>query len=216
MTSRRISTQASSKEVLFALFGAIYPAERAEALSERLLTSFGSLSRLMKADHTLLSEQIGNEAALYLRLSLALSIRRITEVLKAGDRVNEEVLVRHFDALYRGCGQESVYILLTDGEERLLSYTLLSVGASDTSGISPRQLLEHALRAEARGAYLLHNHPGGDPTPSLSDERATQAADAALSAAGIRFFGHYIFADGAYAFIKQNGAKCATTIKEIR
>ncbi len=215
-SNRFISEENSAMRTLVSLFCAVYPQSKAEAYAEKLLRAYGSLTRILKISPELLSEQIGKEAALYLRVCVSLYLRRTTDALKPGTPVTEDALVRHFDALYRDCGQETVYLLLTDEKERLLSRKLLSVGAADTSGVSPRQILEHALREGAAGVYLVHNHPGGDLTPSLSDERATRAVSLALSAADIRFFGHYIFSDGSFVRVQPHGTQAAQILKEIR
>lgn len=183
-----------SDRALFDLFAVIYPKEKAEALCARLLETYGSLSRLLSVSESVLENEIGQEAALYLKLSLSLSIRRRTDRLRSGERVTETVLAGHFSALYADAAEERVYVLLLDSEDRLLSIHRAAVGAADASAIQPRQILELAVRARADGVILTHNHPSGVLTPSTSDRRATDAISAALSSVRIRFLGHYIFA----------------------
>lgn len=183
-----------SSHSLCELFRTIYPEEKAKALSDRLLETYGSLSRLLSIGESVLEAEIGREAALYFRLSLSLAIRRETDRLKCGDRVTETVLARYFSALYADATEEKVYAVFLDREDRLLSIGRAAVGAADASAIQPRQILELAIRARADGVILTHNHPGGALTPSASDRRVTDTISAALGSARIRFLGHYIFA----------------------
>ncbi len=195
-----------AESALLSFFQTVYSEEKAANLSKRLLLSYQSLSRILAASPAMLIAEIGEEAALYLKLSLSLFLRRTTEALREGDTVDEGALTRHFCALYRDCGQETVYALLTDNKGRMLARHVLSAGSVEGSSILPRQILELAVRAGASGVYLLHNHPGGDLSPSVSDERITKAAALALSAARIDFHGHYIFCGADYIRLDKSGA----------
>ena len=192
-----------AQEALKSLFCAIYEDEKAERLAKQLLTAYGTLSRLLMIDTQTLASDIGQEAALYLSLSLSLAIRRTADKLTPSQTVTTPILVRHFSALYANAGQETVYLVLLDGEERLLAIRRASVGAADGSGLLPRQVLELALRAGASAVILTHNHPGGDLTPSEADMKITRAVSASLETARIRFLGHYIFARGDFCLIDE-------------
>ncbi|MBP3590892.1 MAG: JAB domain-containing protein [Clostridia bacterium] len=205
-----------SSDPLCELFSVIYPKEKAKALSERLLKTYGSLSRLLSISESVLETEIGREAALYLRLSLSLAIRKRTERLKCGDRVTETVLAGHFSALYADATEEKVYAVFLDPEDRLLSVGRAAVGAADASAIQPRQILELAVRARADGVILTHNHPGGGLTPSASDRRVTDAISAALSSARIRFLGHYIFAGAELVCIGNGEDEAVPTVPRIQ
>ena len=207
-----------ARDALTRLFSTVYDTERAEEIAERLLCSYGTLSRLLMIDTHTLGADIGDEAALYLSLSLSLAIRRTTDRLKAGDAVTPSVLVRHFTALYANAGQESAYLILMDETDHLISILRASVGAADGSGLLPRQVLELALRAGAKSVILAHNHPGGELTPSEADMKITKAVAASLRTARIRFLGHYIFARGDFCFMSEESdeAGIIPNQKEIR
>ena len=46
---------------------------------------------------------------------------------------------------------------------------VLSSGSVGASILEPREVFIHALRHNAVGIILLHNHPSGNPTPSRDD-----------------------------------------------
>ena len=208
-----------AKGALFDLFSAIYSEEKANAYAEKLICTYGTLSRLLMIGTHTLEADIGREAALYLSLSLELACRRTTDRLKPSDTVTLSLLVRHFTALYAGAGQECVYLVMLDESERLISILRASVGAADGSGLLPRQVLELALRAGAKSVILTHNHPGGDLTPSEADLKITAAVEASLKTAHIRFLGHYIFTRGDFCLVGENGTNGKAPLinqKEIR
>ena len=210
-----------SEQPLFTLFSAIYPQDRAEALASGLLKSYGSLAGILKINPEVLEADIGREAALYLRLSLSLFIRSITERTQIGDIVTEAVLARHFSAFYADAAEEIVCAVLLDREDALLAIHRVAVGSADASSFQPRQVLELAVRAKANGVILTHNHPGGTLTASVSDKKMTEAVATALEAARIRFLGHYIFADTGFSRIGDEDASAdapapSLQSKEIR
>ena len=183
-----------AKRALTDLFSAAYPQERAEAFAARLLEKYGSLARLLQVNQSILEADIGADAALYLRLSLSLALRAATDGLKSGDAVTRAVLVRYFGSLYADAGQETVYVVLMDDEDCLIAVQCAASGSAAASGLQPRQVLEMAVRAGAKAVILVHNHPGGTLEPSVSDQKITEATEAALATARIHFLGHYIFA----------------------
>lgn len=201
MTADFIKTDA--RAILRSLFAPAFGEERAEALGARLIEAYGTLSRIKTVSLSLLESDIGKEAALYLRLCLSLAVRRTADRLKKGDLVTEAILLRHFEALYADAGQETVYLTLLDGEDRLIGIVCASVGAADSSALLPRQVLELALRGSARSVILTHNHPGGDPTFSATDIKTTRAVEAALKSARISLRAHYVFAQNTFARITE-------------
>ncbi len=203
----------SAERALFDLFSAMYPQERAEEISCCLLKKYGYLSRILQVNPSILEADIGKAAALYLRLSLSLSLRTITERLKSGDKITRAVLARHFEALYACESQETVYIVLMNEEERLISVLQAAKGSVNASGLQPRQVLEVAVRAGAKSVILVHNHPGGTLKPSVSDKKITEAIESALATARIRFLGHYIFAGTGFCMIGEE--KCGENSSEI-
>ena len=50
------------------------------------------------------------------------------------------------------------------------------------------------LREGATGAFLAHNHPSGDPTPSTLDRLFTKKVGSAAAPLGIRIYDHLVVA----------------------
>jgi DNA repair protein RadC len=47
-------------------------------------------------------------------------------------------------------------------------------GTVDSSSISPREIIEGALKDNATALIFVHNHPSGNPTPSTGDREMTR------------------------------------------
>jgi DNA repair protein RadC len=60
--------------------------------------------------------------------------------------------------------------------------------------LRPADVLRPAVEDAASGIVLVHNHPSGDPTPSLADVQMTRALAAACQILGLRLLDHVIVA----------------------
>ena len=75
----------------------------------------------------------------------------------------------------------------------------------NASLISPREILIYALREEAGGIMLLHNHPSGDPTPSKQDIIMTRRIKEVSDLIDIPLIDHIVIGDKRYTSFKQKG-----------
>jgi DNA repair protein RadC len=62
--------------------------------------------------------------------------------------------------------------------------------------VHPREVFRPLVRAGAAAGVCVHNHPSGDPTPSLPDLELTQRLRAAGDLLGIPIVDHVVLADG--------------------
>lgn len=65
-----------------------------------------------------------------------------------------------------------------------------------------RAIVERALREDAHGLILAHNHPSGDPTPSDADRAASRTLRYTLAPLGILLHDHLIFANGRWSSLR--------------
>lgn len=88
--------------------------------------------------------------------------------------------------------REQVVVLVTDAAHRLLRLASVASGGVDASALPVREVLQTVLRYDGRAFALAHNHPSGDPTPSVQDREATGAVARAAEAVGLRFLDHVV------------------------
>jgi DNA repair protein RadC len=101
--------------------------------------------------------------------------------------------------------QEEVYALYLDAKNKVIGYTLVSKGAVDQAVIAPADILRPALLSSAVSIVLVHNHPSGDPGPSLQDRQLTKQLEQACSFVGIKLLDHLVIGDGSYRSLKETG-----------
>src|SRR5688572_20563466 len=69
---------------------------------------------------------------------------------------------------------EQFGVLSLDTKHRVIRASILSVGSLDTSIVHPREVFREATASGAAAVVLFHNHPSGDPEPSVDDVRLTE------------------------------------------
>ena len=78
-------------------------------------------------------------------------------------------------------------------------------GTVNASIISPREIFLEALEVHAVQLVLVHNHPSGDPSPSLEDIRVTRRICKAGELLGIQLLDHVIIGDRCYSSLRERG-----------
>lgn len=88
--------------------------------------------------------------------------------------------------------QETFAVLCIDGRNRLINRHLVAVGLVGSCPVHPREVYRGAIESGASAVVLAHNHPSGDPTPSVEDLRVTRQLIEAGTIIGIRVMDHVI------------------------
>jgi len=78
----------------------------------------------------------------------------------------------------------------------LIGRHLVAQGSVSQCPVSPRDAFAPAVREQAHGVVLVHNHPSGDPYPSLDDRHLTERLRAAGEVLGLVVRDHVIVASG--------------------
>ena len=87
----------------------------------------------------------------------------------------------------------------------VIKETLLSTGTINSSLVSPREVFVEALGCDAISVVLIHNHPSGDPEPSLEDIAISKRIKGLGDELGIRLLDHIIIGDMRYVSLKELG-----------
>lgn len=105
----------------------------------------------------------------------------------------------------KGLEVEEVWILYLNSKNAILSKKQLTKGTINSSLISAREIFKDALKVNALSIALVHNHPSGDPEPSLEDLSVTRQLRDAAAVMDINLIDHVIIGDGRYVSLKQKG-----------
>ena len=88
--------------------------------------------------------------------------------------------------------QESVRVVLLNTKCRLIGVEEISRGSLDSVMAHPREVFRPAITRQAWGLVLVHNHPSGDPSPSMADHQITTQLKKAAAMLEIRLVDHVI------------------------
>lgn len=100
---------------------------------------------------------------------------------------------------------EDFYGLYLDSKNRLIRRVLLSRGGMTSLVIQPGDILRHALRLNASGLILAHNHPSGDTSPSHEDRKSTEQIAKAAGLMGVRLLDHVIIGRQEFYSFRRSG-----------
>ena len=189
--------------------------EGASALrvGEEIVLKFGGLEGLGRASVDELSEVKGVGPAKALQLVAAFGLgARLSRSTAETRRVESgfDVVSLLGDEM-RLLRYESIRMILLNGKRRLIGVEEVSRGLVDESLFHPREGLRAAVAANAAALIMVHNHPSGDPSPSLPDRQITKLFAEAATMMAIPLLDHIILGapgfDGRpnYFSFKENG-----------
>lgn len=101
--------------------------------------------------------------------------------------------------------REQVLLLSLTSRMCLIAESRISIGSVNRSILSSREVFREAVRMGAVNIVVLHNHPGGDPTPSKEDYQATDMLSEAGKLMQITLADHLIIGDGSYFSFRDSG-----------
>ncbi len=191
-------------EILELLLTFAIPRVNTNDTAHLLIDRFGSLNGVLEATQEELEQVqgIGRQASTLLSMMLPLMRKYERGRLMPRARLESYAdIAEYCKTLFLGKGQEEFYLISLDAEMKLLAVKCLGQGTPTEVPVLPQAVLREALRSNAVGAVLAHNHPSGRAEPSQEDVTLTQTLQQLLQSAGIRLYDHVIVSGGeAYSF----------------
>lgn len=121
--------------------------------------------------------------------------------LLAGSELAADYLVRR----YAGSDQEIMGALFLNVHNRLIALEEIFRGTLYCASVAPAPIFKAALRHRAAALILFHNHPSGDPTPSIQDLCFTRQMAQAGKVMGVRLVDHLIVGIGRWVSMNRRG-----------
>lgn len=193
-------------EVVELLLTLAIPRRDVKQPAKALLRHFGSLSGMMDATPAELQkiEGIGEAAAVALQVIREAAVLYLRQASEDAEVLREPERLRGFWRMRIGGLKHEVFaVAYLDSGHRLLrdGVELLQEGTVDRAAVYPRRVVEAALRRQAAGLVLAHNHPNGNVQPSQHDKLVTRAIVLAAETVGLRVVDHLIVsAEAAFSF----------------
>ncbi len=113
-----------------------------------------------------------------------------------------------FDYLYhalRGLKKEAFKVIYLDSQDGILDTVDIATGTVNASPVSPREVVEGALKHNAAALIFAHNHPSGNPAPSQSDKALTREMVYAGIVMQLKVLDHIIIGENRYFSFASEG-----------
>ncbi len=195
-------------ELLEMLLFLVQPKGDTKPLAKRLINRFGSYAKVLSAPLNELNDVPGvgrhTVAALKLMQGGALRLAR-AEVLDQPILGNWDQLMAYLNAVMARERVEQFRILFLDTKNRLIADELQGRGTINHTPVYPREVLRRAFELHAASLILAHNHPSGDPTPSVADLEMTRQIQQLTQSVGIALHDHIIVGNGSWTSLRKEG-----------
>lgn len=195
-------------EVLELLLTYALPRKDVKPLAKELLRVFGSLAAVFDASLPDLEKikQVGPISATLLCLIKEICILYLAEKIKNKDVLSSPHAVLNFARVkLAGRPREAFLVIFLNNKNRVIAYKIIQEGTVDRAIIYPRRLIEEALAYQATGVILVHNHPSGEPEPSLEDKQLTRSLIEAARTIDLRILDHIIVGREGYCSFLEKG-----------
>lgn len=102
---------------------------------------------------------------------------------------------------------EEVKVVILDSKNYVKSVTTVSMGATNKSAVSAKEILSEPIKQLASGIILVHNHPSGDTTPSRQDILLTRKINDYANIFEITLCDHVIIGKNGYTSLKETNGE---------
>jgi len=181
--------------ILESLLLCVRRTDDARARAANLLQCFGSLSGVLSAEPRRLRETNGlDDLAITLLATVQSAVRQVVRepVEERPIIASDKVLFEYLSVTMRHDTIESVRGLFLDSRNALIKDEVLARGTVNHVQLYPREVVRRSIELGASALILVHNHPSGDPTPSISDIKASRELVDALKLINVLVHDHVI------------------------
>lgn len=198
----------SASELLAVLWGSGGPAGSSLEIAGAAIARHGSLAELARADLLELTGVPGVGTARAAQLLAAFELGRRSHLGGAAARwtirAPRDVADRLLADMAR-LEREELRVLLLNAKNGVLRQSTVYVGNVSAALVRVAELFRDAVRVQASGVIVVHNHPSGDPEPSPDDLHLTAEAIAAGRLLDLPVLDHLILAADGYVSLRDRG-----------
>jgi DNA repair protein RadC len=198
----------TAAELIALLWGSGSRGRSAVDLAEDALARYDGLTGLARASDLELASLTGVGMARAAQLTAAFELGRRLLADWPAARWTIRAPVDVADRLILQMGRlerEELRCVLLNTKNVVLRVVTVYQGNVSASLVRVGELFRDAVRLNASGVILVHNHPSGDPTPSPDDLHLTAEAIAAGRLLDIGVLDHLIIGHDAYASLRDRG-----------
>ncbi|HEY5920409.1 MAG TPA: DNA repair protein RadC [Kofleriaceae bacterium] len=198
-------TMIGDEELLSIVLGTGVRDHPALAVAGDLVKAAGGVAALSRASPRELSLVTGVGAARAARIAAAFELgrRAVASEHRRTTLAEPDDVFRIISPCVAGLAQEVFFVLGVDIRNGLLDVVEIGRGSVHAVEVHPREVFRPLVRMAAAAGILVHNHPTGDPTPSIQDVELTRRLRAVGDVIGIPIIDHVVIGDGRFRSIAE-------------
>ncbi|MBX3042576.1 MAG: DNA repair protein RadC [Candidatus Kapabacteria bacterium] len=198
----------SDSELIAILIGFGKAGKTAIDIARELVENFGSITELAKSDVAQLKkfEGIGVAKAVSIAAAFEISRRVVVNPFNSKKKLqNSDDIAEYYFPRLRDLRIEIFRILLLNSSNQIIKEAIITEGILNQTLVHPREVFRPAIIESAASIVLIHNHPSGNPEPSVEDKRITDRLVETGNVIGIKVLDHLIFGSNDYYSFKNAG-----------
>lgn len=165
------------------------------------------LPRLSKRDASFLASVPGIGVAKATRIVAAFEFARR---VASGEPEEPPDFIHHLYGArlvrqYGRAQQERLGAIVLDSRHRVLTQREIFIGTINNALVSTGDIVKFALMEGGTAVVIYHNHPSGNPAPSIEDESFTKKLQYSLTTCDIELVDHLII--GAHGYLSMREAR---------
>lgn len=164
-------------------------------LAKRLIQEFGSVYLLLQADYEKLKQCKGMGSCKFTQLQAVSELARrffSEQFLHEDVMTGPEQLKAKLLDLFAGQEREVFVVIFLNNKNQIICHEELFKGTLNKVEVHPREIIRFAIKMNANGIILAHNHPSGNPEPSVADRQVTERIQRACTIMGIKLLDHFV------------------------
>ncbi len=195
----------SDYELLEILLFRALPQRDVKPLAKTLLETFGSFAEVIGASKARLAKikGLGPSSITDLKIIQAAASRALRGAVKSRPVLSSWSTVLDYCRTAQAfADREEFRVLFLDKRNQLIADEVQQTGTIDHTPVYPREIVKRALELASTAVILVHNHPGGDPTPSRADIEMTKRIIEIARGLGFEVHDHIIVGKEGHASLK--------------
>ena len=195
-------------ELLELLLCQAQPRVDVKPVAKGLLKRFGSFARVVAATPAELQETdgVGPAAAVIIKVVQACALRMAQQDIVQRDVIGSwKKLLDYCRMRMAEEKTEQFRLLFLDNKNAVIADEQQQRGTVNHTPVYPREVVKRALELGASAIILVHNHPSGDPTPSVDAIAMTKEVAAAAEKLGIAVHDHIVIGRRGHASLRSMG-----------
>ncbi len=111
----------------------------------------------------------------------------------------------YFMSSLRYENHERFMVMMLNTKNHVIRAQQIAEGSLSSAVVHPREVFAQAIIYHAASIIVVHNHPTGDPQPSIEDKRLTKTLKNTGEIIGIPLQDHIVIGDGYHYSFREHG-----------